>query len=153
MATPQTGNLRSQPEWGACSASTHSNQTTSPLPGTEDASHLPACDTPPYRSIAKRARGRWVATPRATRVRPAGGALGGSKCALARSTHGSGGVRWVVDWVVPLGPPRSARPAPYGRHRLFRDRPPVWIQPAALWHPTEVGNYIYTLRPIQFRLS
>ena len=33
MATPQTGNLRSQPEWGACSASTHSNQTTSPLAG------------------------------------------------------------------------------------------------------------------------
>ena len=82
-------------------------QTTSPLLGTEDASHLPACDTPPYRSIAKRARGRWVATPRATRVRPAGGALGGSKCALARSTHGSGGVRWVVACALraPAGAP------------------------------------------------
>ena len=96
------------------------------MPGTEDASHLPACDTPPYRSIAKRARGRWVATPRATRVRPAGGALGGSKCALARSTHGSGGVRWVVLSALRAPPGAPAR------------RPTVATQPSVA-SPSAVG--------------
>ena len=108
------------------SKAAHRNQTTSPLPGTEDASHLPACDTPSYRSIAKRARGGWVATPRATRVRPAGGALGGSKCALARSTHGSGGVRWVVLSALRAPPGAPAR------------RPTVATQPSVA-SPSAVG--------------
>ena len=122
-------------------------QTTSPLLGTEDASHLPACDTPPYRSIAKRARGRWVATPRATRVRPAGGALGGSKCALARSTHGSGGVRWVV--ACALRARRSARP--YGFSLTLCGTPPKL---AIISTPYGQFNILtYQCSPMGFQLS
>ena len=95
MRPSGNSNLRaaSPPEWG--SASTHSNLTTSPLPGTEDAPHLPACETPPY-SATLYLKGRKKRLE--CLERPAAGALGGSKLALARSTHGSlvGGVRWVV---------------------------------------------------------